>query len=214
MADRLTPEDLPRIRNALQAFRDELIRHVQEKRPWGNFEGNRALEQALKEPATLEKEPADKKEPAKYKDVPQHLPSDMKYEPTNIFESVGLPRDLQNALAEVWRRRMQVVTKAQRVRLLDAIDRALEFISKPDAHLDELLALLSKGEGRLLTYLWTNPVVKRSKLHLTVWHGKSVTDQAIDKAVQRLNNRLAELPGFDYLSVEVCGEHIKLLHDK
>jgi hypothetical protein len=106
MADRLAPEDLPRIRNALLTFRDELIAHARADQPWGNFEGHRALEQALKEPAES-------------KDVPQHLPSEMKFEPTNILTS-NLPRDLRIALADVWLRRTHIDTKTRRTKLFDA----------------------------------------------------------------------------------------------
>ena len=75
---------------------------------------------------------------------------------------------------------------------------------------DELLAQLSKREAQLLCYLWQRPAAKISALHESVWRNKTVHDEAIIKAGERLNNKLSRLPDYCHFTVTLSGEFILL----
>lgn len=79
-----------------------------------------------------------------------------------------------------------------------------------DAPPDYLMSRLSKREGQLLTYLWTKPMARINALHASVWSGKAVTDEAIMKVAERLNNKLAEMPDYCHITVKHSGSFIVL----
>jgi len=72
-----------------------------------------------------------------------------------------------------------------------------------------LLAKLGKMEAALFCYLWSKPVSTLSELHVKVWAGRTVLDEAIQKAARRIDATINE-NRYDNMSVCCKGNQIIL----